>query len=423
VLTGSTGAAAAYVGLTRGRQHNTAYVATVATAPDAPAGEAHDAERRSPAAVLAEAIERAVPEPAALIAAERSEAAARSIATIGARLADAGEMLAHARHAALFDRLAHRGLLSEEHRLALAADPATSALSQLLRTAELAGHEPEQVVAEVLAGRPLDGSRSVAQVIHHRLTGRLAGQLTPTGDTFADRLPPAPSPAWEAYLNRLAELADDRRRELGTKVAEQRPQWAVEALGPVPADATRRQEWEQSAGTVAAHRELTGHDDPAQPLAPAPRPGAVDARASWHAAWRALGRPEASAEEADLSDGALRVRVAAYQREETWAPPWVGDELAATSQAATRYRQEAELARARAGVAGDQAERTAAEQQASEAAAMAEILAEQQRRLELADAVRGAWYAHTATTREAGGAGRADPPRRGPRRPTRRGDR
>src|SRR5690606_10963463 len=279
--------------------------------------------------------------------------------------------------------------------------------------AELAGHDLEHVMAEALAGRPLDGSRSVAQVIHHRLTNQLAGRLTPTGDTFADRLPPAPTPAWAAYLDRLAELADDRRRQLGTEVAQQRPQWAVEALGPVPADPTDRQEWEHRAGIVAAHRELTGYDDPAQPLGPAPPFGAVDARASWHAAWRALGRPEATAEEAELSDGALRARVAAYQREETWAPPWVGDELAATSQAAARYRQDAELARARARVATDPAEQAAAEQQARQAAAMAEILAEQQRRLELADAARGARYAHTAATRRAAYRARGELIRRG----------
>src|SRR5690606_31386160 len=112
----------------------TAYVATVTTEPDAAPGEAHQAERRSPAAVLADAIERAEPELAALTAAEQSEAAARSLATIGARLADAAQLLAHARHAALFDRLTGRGLLSEDHRRALAADPATAAVSQLLRT-------------------------------------------------------------------------------------------------------------------------------------------------------------------------------------------------------------------------------------------------------------------------------------------------
>ncbi len=413
VLTPWSSAASAYVALTRGRECNTAYVATLTAPPDAPAGEVHQAERRSPAALLADVIESTEPDPAALTAAEESAAAARSLATIGARLADAGEMLAHARHAALFDRLTEAGLISTDQRQALAADPAAPALSQLLRNAELAGHDSERVLADVLTGRSLDGARSVAQVLHHRLSEHLDGQLTPRGDTFADRLPPTTSPTWSRYLQRLADLADDRRRELGAQVAEQTPQWAVEALGPVPADPVAREEWEHRAGIVAAYREWVGWDDPAQPIGPAPRLGAVEARASWHAAWRALGRPEATAEEAELSNGALRVRVRAWEREQTWALAWVGDDLAATAQAAARYRQDAEIARARAAAATSKAERAAAQQEADHATAMADILTEQQRRLELVATARAAWYAHTAATREAAHRARAELARRG----------
>ena len=59
------------------------------------------------------------------------------------------------------------------------------------------------------------------------------------------------------------------------------------------------------------------------------------------AAWHALGRPEADRADAELSDGQLRIRVRAYEREMTWAPPYVGESLTATSLAASARRRDA----------------------------------------------------------------------------------
>jgi hypothetical protein len=116
-----------------------------------------------------------------------------------------------------------------------------------------------------------------------------------------------------------------------------------ESLGPAPTEPVERLGWEQRAGLVAAYREMSGHDDETSPLGPAPKAGKVEHRAAWHAAWRALGRPEAGREEAEMSDGQLLVRLRAYQREEAWAPAYVADELDGTSRAAVRYRQDAAL--------------------------------------------------------------------------------
>ncbi|SCL12790.1 conjugative relaxase domain-containing protein, TrwC/TraI family [Micromonospora nigra] len=412
VVTSGTSHAALYVDATRGREDNTMYVVTVAVPADSPTGAAQDAERVRPAAVLADIVEGSEPDRAALVEAEESARAAQSMRLIGARLADAGEKLASARHAALFDRLADDGLLTAEQREALAGDDAAPALSRLIHAAEVAGHDVDQEVTATLAGRPLDGARSVAQVLHARLNEQWAGQLAPTGDTFAERVPEIGG-EWGRYVDRLAELADDRRRQLGAETVEQAPQWAVETLGPIPDDVVARQEWEHRAGIVAAHRELTDWTDDAQPLGPAPKAGLVEQRASWHAAWRALGRPEADREEAEMSDGQLRVRARAYAREEQWAPAWVGDELAATSAAAARHRQEAAVLAARAAAAGDPMTAETLEREAAERAELAETLAEQQQRLEAADAARGEWYAHTAATRAAAERARAEMTARG----------
>ena len=89
-----------------------------------------------------------------------------------------------------------------------------------------------------------------------------------------------------------------------------------------------RDEWEKDAASVAAYRELVGHDDETDALGPPPKPGQVEAYAAWRSAWRALGRPEADRAEVEMSTGRLRVRVRAYEREKAWAPDYVADELA-----------------------------------------------------------------------------------------------
>ena len=140
-------------------------------------------------------------------------------------------------------------------------------------------------------------------------------------------------------------------------------------------------------GTVAAYRELTGHDDDATALGPPPKPGQVEAYAAWRAAWRALGRPEADRDELEMSDGQLRVRVRAYEREKAWAPRYVANELAGTRQAADNHRQTAALRTAEAETAtGRRAGRL--EREAAEAAALAETLDERAAQLEVDDDAR-----------------------------------
>jgi hypothetical protein len=114
-----------------------------------------------------------------------------------------------------------------------------------------------------------------------------------------------------------------------------------------------------------------------------------------------------------MSEGRLRVQVRTYQREQAWAPRWVGDELAATHTAAERARTEAHLVRARADVATDETERQQLLATAEESATRAEHLAERITELDTVDHARGAWYAATAATREAADRAKAELARRG----------
>jgi hypothetical protein len=399
VVTAGTGPEALYVGMTRGRGGNTAHVVTRAVPADAPTGAVNDAVHRPPAAVLAGTLEGADPQRSALAAAIESAEDAGSVRTPAELLADAAELATAGRTARWFDQLAADGYLTAEQRVALAVEDGGTTLTRVLRRAELAGHDPRQVLTEAVTCRPLDGARQVTNVLHSRITETVS--LDPVGDSYADWIPQVDDPEWTRYLTDLAEAADGRRHELGNQLAHSPQQWAVETLGPVPEDADDREEWKQRAGTVAAHRELTQHEDPTSALGAAPKPGQVEAYASWRAAWRALGRPEADRDELEMSDGQLHARVRAYDRETTWGPRYVANELAGTRQAAAQHRQTATLRAAEARAAADTAERARLEQEAADATALADVLDGQAAELERGDQARATWYAHTAETRAA----------------------
>jgi hypothetical protein len=140
---------------------------------------------------------------------------------------------------------------------------------------------------------------------------------------------------------------------------------------------------------------------PATALGPAPKAGQAETYASWRAAWRALGRPEADRDELELSDGQLRMRVRGYEREKAWAPRYVANELAATHQAADAQHRNAALRAAEAASATSDLECEALEREATESAALAATLDARTAELELADEARAQWLVHTAATRAA----------------------
>jgi hypothetical protein len=105
-------------------------------------------------------------------------------------------------------------------------------------------------------------------------------------------------------------------------------------------------------------------------------------------------------EEQDLSEGALRVRVKAWERELQWAPPNVDQEMRATGQTVARYEQEAAILRARAETVADASERAALEQEAADKQALAQSMREVEAHLAETAEQRAAWYVETAVTRE-----------------------
>jgi len=272
-------------------------------------------------------------------------------------------------------------------------------LDRVLRQAEIAGHDPRTVLRDAAISRDLDNARSLASVLHHRITDTV--DLHPASDRYTDWIPTVDNPAWQRHIRELADAADTRRDQLGHHTAAEAPAWAVAAFGDVPDDDAQRERWTERASAVAAHRELTGHDDPDVALPGPPKRGQVEAYASWRAGWRALGRDEATREEAELSDGQLRVRVRAYEREKAWEPDYVAPELSGTMQAARRHRDTATVREAEASHETDPKRREQLERQAAEGSALADLFERQKTQLDKADEIRGLWYAHTAATRTA----------------------
>ena len=119
---------------------------------------------------------------------------------------------------------------------------------------------------------------------------------------------------------------DARKDRIGEHTADHPPAWATAALGPVPAHPLDRLAWQKRAAAIGAWRELSGYDDPADPIGPEPVTAAPDARAAWHEALAALG-PADGPDVRGMPDGRLLHLRDTYPVETAWAPQYVGDEL------------------------------------------------------------------------------------------------
>jgi hypothetical protein len=229
----------------------------------------------------------------------------------------------------------------------------------------------------------------VAAVIDDRIRKQAhVDHLVPLSQgRWSDQVPQVDDSAQQKYLSQLAAAMDGRAERLAKFTADQQPQWAVDALGPVPADPAERARWEQTAAPVAAYRELYGWDHPSEPVGPEPTIARPEKRAAWHAAAQALGRPADGPDLRSRDTGSLWLMRDTYEAETTWAPRFVGPELRAVRVGA----QQAELGRARA----------AAEARAAQARGD-QNQAERQRSLAAsAETLRGWYEARTAELEQA----------------------
>ena len=152
----------------------------------------------------------------------------------------------------------------------------------------------------------------------------------------------------------MAEVAaamDDRQRRIGEHAAQERPLWATQALGQVPADPRQRAGvGAPRPGSSAPTGRCSAGTTPARRSAPSPPRTFPEARAEWHAAFAVMARVE-GIDVRHLTDGQLLARRRAYEAETSWAPKHVAEELRAARKQeqfskveATRHAYEAAAA-------------------------------------------------------------------------------
>ena len=242
LVTGSLNRRSLYVGMTRGRKANTAYVATGEPVPG------REPELVNPEVVLAEIIGNDATELAATEAIRQAQewsASTGHLATIWA--AAMRDTVTETIDSKLKERLA-----ASEYQRYL-REPQRQPLQQALTERELNGEDLTTLIDRITSA-DLTGARSISAVLHGRLACTEKPASTPS--TWAQRTPEnAPQLAHEA-----AKAIDDRITALGIRYAEKPEPWLTSQLGAFPAhgSALEQQDYLHRAGSAAAYREAAG---------------------------------------------------------------------------------------------------------------------------------------------------------------------
>ena len=372
--------------MTRGRQANTAYVAT---------GElvlGKEPELVNPEVVLAEIIDNDATELTATEAIRQAQ-----------------EWPAHTGHLASIWAAAMRGTaqqtIDSKLRARLPAheyqrylrEPQRHPLQHALTERQLNGENLTTLIDQITAA-DLTGARSISAVLHGRLAHTDKPESRPS--TWAQRTPEnALQLAHEA-----AKAIDDRIAALGLRCAEKPQPWLTSKLGifPVHGSALERQDYLHRAGSAAAYREAAGIDDPHQAVSPAPHKGEPVREQMRRDTIKHL---EVSNEEQlyrAMSRGELEAKEQHARRAYAAAPRSVSAELKTTAQAEADQQQAAVDAETQ----GDDATAKALR-------SLADLLGRQKAALEADHVKHETWSAQTAGPREEGGKARAELARRG----------
>jgi hypothetical protein len=378
-----------YVGMSRGREANTAHVVTGNTA--APGQQPY--QQATPEAVLKNVMERDAGELSAIEAIRQSQEWASgtghllSLWTAAAR---------PAMHAEIDQHITAR--LTETEAWRYQREHSRQALHAALRAACLDGHDLHAVIGQITAA-PLDGARSIASVLHGRLQRlHLPGPGIPA--TWTQRIPASAPPV----ARELAEALDARSPELGHRHAANPEPWLTDRLGTLPPGASPMQcaDYERRAGIAAAYREAAGITDPHQAISPMPHRGNPELEHMRREVIRELEYPDEAAMWAGMDRGQLEARTAAAERAQATAPPDVSGELRLTANAEADALQQAADAQVRNDPAA-----------AASASALTGELAARRQQLEAGNADYEAWAAQTRDVRDNGDKAAAELNRRG----------
>ena len=393
LVTGTLSRQALYVGMTRGRQSNTAHVVTGTTAP-----LGHQPyQQAAPEAVLAAVMGR---DDGDLSATEQIRQAQDQSGGTGHLLTLWSAAIRQTLHPGIDRQIKAR--LTEHEAWRYDREHARQALRQRLRAAQLAGHDITPLIGQITAA-PMDRARSITSVLHHRLQ-RLALPGPRHDATWAQRTPATAPP----LARELAAALDDRARALGERAAASPEPWLARRLGILAPSASPalRAEYIGRAGVAAAYREAAGLTNPDQAVSPEPHRSNPELETMRKAVLTALEIRDEADIIRGLDRGELEARALKGQRARAAAPPDVSRQLRLTAQAEADALQQAASAQARRDYPGT----------VSAAALAAQLTAERQR-LEAGNSRYEQWSAGTHATRDAAGKAAAELQRRGHAQP------
>ena len=388
LVTGTLSRRSLYVGLTRGRESNTAHIVTGNTAP--PGHKPY--QQASPESVVREILDR---DDADLSATEQIRQAQDRAGGTGHLLT----LWSAAARPSLDSQIDQqiKARLSQSQAWRYDREHARPVLQQRLRAAQLAGHDINSIIGQITAA-PMDRARSISSVLHSRLQ-RL--ELPDLGhDVTWTQRTPADAPA---VAHELAAGLDQRARALGERLAASPEPWLAGQLGVLAPHASPllREDYARRAAAAAAYREAAGITDPGQAIAPEPHRGNPDLDHLRQAAVRALEIRDETETLRRMTRGELEARLLDGDRAQASAPPDIARELRLTAQAEADAWQQAADAQIRHDPAGS-----------ADATALARHLATQREQLQAANDRYQTWDAGTRSTRQAAGKARAELQRR-----------
>src|SRR5215472_11467798 len=201
--------------------------------PPEPAEELDD-EVRDPIAVLADCLDREDAELAASDYRQRALANADHLAVLHARWSDlAGQADRRRYHRLVLDAL------PEEYRQDDLGPKATW-LWRDLRAAEAAGLDAGEVVRAAVNANTLADARSIAGVLHKRLSLIVKPLVPVPQKPWTGRPRQYGDPEIADYEAKLRQAMNARADRRGQHAVQTSPAWAVQALGPVPDDPMTR---------------------------------------------------------------------------------------------------------------------------------------------------------------------------------------
>ena len=389
LVTDSLSRQALYVGMTRGRQANTAHVITGTTAP--PGHEPY--QQATPESVLASIMGR---DDGDLSATEQIRQVQDWAGGTGHLLTLWTAAIRQTLYPGIDQQLAAR--LTETEAWRYQREPSRQALLQQLRAAQLTGHDITALIDRITAA-PMDGARSIASVLHGRLQRLTLPTLARHGLTWAQRTP-ASAPA---VAHELAAALDARARAVGDQLAASPEPWLARHLGVLAPNASPalREEYTRRAAAAAAYREAAGITDPQQAVSPAAHRGSPELEDMRQATIRALEIRDEADIIRGLTRGELEASVLDADRAQATAPLETSVQLRLSAQAeADAWQQTAEAA-----TRHDHA-------QAASAQALASQIAAERQQLEAASDRYEEWSAATSGIRETAARAKAELDRR-----------